>query len=128
MARVIGLGGLFFKAKNPEKLYTWYEKNLGLKRDKTSMAVLLSWADGTRSRRKGMTVWSIFPANTKYFRPSRAGFMMNFAVDDLDGMLARLRRNRAKIDPKVEDYGYGRFGWVMDPEGNRIELWEPAKR
>jgi predicted enzyme related to lactoylglutathione lyase len=54
--------------------------------------------------------------------------MMNFAVDDLDGMLARLRRNRAKIDPKVEDYGYGRFAWVMDPEGNRIELWEPAKR
>ncbi len=128
MARVIGLGGLFFKAKNPEKLYAWYEKNLGLKRDKTGMAVTLPWADGIRSRQKGMTVWSIFPADTKYFRPSRSAFMMNLAVDNLDGILARLRRNRAKVDPKVENYDYGRFAWVMDPEGNRIELWEPPKR
>jgi predicted enzyme related to lactoylglutathione lyase len=127
MARVIGMGGLFFKSKNPANLYTWYERNLGLKRDKTSMAVMLSWSEAFRSRPKGMTVWSIFPANTKHFRPSRACFMINFAVDDLDGMLARLRRNRAKVDPKVEEYDYGRFAWVMDPDGNRIELWEPPK-
>ena len=75
-----------------------------------------------------MTVWAIFPKDTKYFDPSRAGFMMNFIVEDLDALLATLREEGVEIDPKREDYDYGRFAWIMDPEGNRVELWEPPKR
>jgi predicted enzyme related to lactoylglutathione lyase len=75
-----------------------------------------------------MTVWAIFPKDTKYFDPSRAGFMMNFIVEDLDALLATLREEGVEIDPKREDYDYGRFAWIIDPEGNRIELWEPPKK
>jgi predicted enzyme related to lactoylglutathione lyase len=75
-----------------------------------------------------MTVWAIFPKDTKYFDPSRSGFMMNFIVEDLDGLLAALREEGVEVDPRREDYDYGRFAWIMDPEGNRIELWEPPKK
>jgi predicted enzyme related to lactoylglutathione lyase len=75
-----------------------------------------------------MTVWAIFPKDTKYFDPSRAGFMMNFIVEDLDALLATLREEGVEIDPKREDYDYGRFAWIIDPEGNRIELWEPPRK
>jgi lactoylglutathione lyase len=86
MARVTGLGGIFFKAKDPKKLYVWYEKKLGLRHDPSAEAVVFPWHDPRNPKRKGMTVWSIFPKNTKYFRPSRAPFMMNFRVADLDGL------------------------------------------
>ena len=75
----------------------------------------------------GGTAWSIFPGDTKYFDPSHAGFMVNYRVDDLDALLEALRAEGVWIDPKSEDYDYGRFAWIMDPDGNRIELWEPPK-
>jgi len=126
MQRVTGLGGLFFKARNPQKLYAWYEKHLGLKREPEN-GVMFRWREDNDRREPGCTVWSIFPRDTLYFRPSRASFMMNFRVDDLDGLLEALKREGVKIDPRREDYDYGRFAWIMDPEGNRIELWEPPK-
>jgi predicted enzyme related to lactoylglutathione lyase len=124
--RVTGLGGLFFKAENPEALYAWYEKHLGIKRGPEG-AVTFKWHDSAESGREGMTVWAIFPKSTTYFQPSRAEFMMNFRVADLDGLLQALKEEGVEIDPHREDYEYGRFAWIKDPEGNRIELWEPPK-
>ena len=127
MKRVNGLGGIFFKADHPEKLYAWYEKHLGLQRQ-AQEAVVFNWRQAHDPEKSGMTVWAIFPKDTKYFDPSRSGFMMNFIVEDLDGLLAALREEGVEVDPKREDYDYGRFAWIMDPEGNRIELWEPPKK
>ena len=122
MQRVIGVGGIFFKAKDPERLYQWYEKHLGLKRESDGSVVKMPWP---KSEEKGSTAFAIFPADTKYFNPSSSAFMLNFCVSDLDGLLKNLEAGGIEIDPKPEDYDYGRFAWIMDPEGNRIELWEP---
>jgi predicted enzyme related to lactoylglutathione lyase len=124
MRRVTGIGGIFFRAQDPEKLFAWYEKHLGIQRDPSGgFAGLFLWKDDGAA--EGMTVFSIFPADTKYFDPSRSSFMINFRVADLDALLAALQAEGVAIDPKREDYDYGRFAWIMDPEGNRIELWEP---
>jgi predicted enzyme related to lactoylglutathione lyase len=124
MERVTGLGGLFFKAENPEALYAWYERHLGLRRGEGE-AVTFRWRQHDGKETEGRTVWAIFPRTTRYFEPSSAGFMMNFRVADLDGLLKALKEEGVEIDPRREDYEYGRFAWIMDPEGNRIELWEP---
>jgi predicted enzyme related to lactoylglutathione lyase len=123
--RVTGIGGVFFKADDPEKLYVWYEKHLGLKREPHGQGVMLNWRDPENPERTGMTVWSLFKKDSEYFNPSRSSFMINYLVDDLDALLAALREEG--VDSKREDSDYGRFAWIMDPEGNRIELWEPPK-
>ncbi len=125
MKRVTGIGGVFFKAKDPEALYAWYEKHLGLRRNSQTQAVVFE-SEETCDRR-AQTIWSLFPHTTKYFEPSHASFMLNYRVDDLDGLVAALRNEGVEILGR-EDYDYGRFAWIMDPEGNRIELWEPAKK
>ncbi len=125
MGRVTGLGGLFFKAEDPEALYAWYEKHLGLKRG-SNQAVTFRWRQHDDKEKEGMTVWAIFPKTTRYFDPSRASFMMNVRVADLDVLLKVLKEEGIEIDPHREDYEYGRFAWIVDPEGNRIELWEPS--
>ena len=104
----------------PEKLYQWYERRLGLKRNAGEVVVF-----GSKTR---MTIWSLFPRNTTYFNPSRASFMINYRVEDLDALLELLREEGVKIDEHREDSEYGRFAWIMDPEGNRIEIWEPPKK
>jgi predicted enzyme related to lactoylglutathione lyase len=125
MKRVTGIGGIFFKSENPEKLYDWYENHLGIKRDPKA-GVCFAWREpGTGET--GYTVWSLFPRSTKYFDPSRSSFMVNYRVEDLDALLALLRQEGVEIDDRREDSEYGRFAWIMDPEGNRIELWEPPK-
>lgn len=126
MDRVTGIGGIFFTADDPERLYTWYERHLGLARD-ASEAVSFHWREAGESGRTAMTVWSIFPRDTDYFTPGRAGFMINYRVADLDGLLAQLREEGVTIDERREDHSYGRFAWIVDPEGNRIELWEPRE-
>lgn len=126
MQRVTGIGGFFFKADDPERLYGWYEKHLGLKRD-SSEAVVFKWRDAADPEKPGMTVWAIFAKTSKYFAPSRSSFMMNFRVENLDALLAALREEGVEIDPHREEYEYGRFAWIMDLEGNRIELWEPPQ-
>lgn len=118
MERVTGIGGVFFRAKDPEALNAWYAEHLG--------TVPPAGREGVWEQSAGPTVWSAFAADTDYFGRAEQAWMVNFRVADLDAMLAQLRAAGARVDPKVEDYAYGRFGWAHDPEGNRIELWQPT--
>ncbi len=127
MKRVTGIGGIFFKAETPEALYQWYEKHLGIRRAPDGSGAIFEWGGDNGDEPGGMTVWSIFPRDTKYFEPSASRFMINYRVQDLDGLLKALQEEGVQIDPHREDYEYGRFAWIMDPEGNRVELWEPPK-
>jgi predicted enzyme related to lactoylglutathione lyase len=120
MERVLGVGGIFFKAKDPAKLKAWYREHLGLPSDEHGETTFSAEGDPG-----ALLVWSPISANTKYFEPSQSAFMINFRVKDLHAMLAQLRAAGAEVDQKVQEESYGKFGWVMDPEGNRIELWEP---
>lgn len=120
MAKVVGIGGIFFKARDPEALSTWYAKHLGLDLHDFGGAMFAE-----NERRPGYTLWSPFPQNTRYFEPGDKDFMVNFRVDDLDALLASLRGAGVQVDPRVEVSEYGRFGWIVDPEGTRIELWQP---
>lgn len=124
MKRVTGLGGLFIKCKDPQAMYSWYEQHLGIERDE-SQSVSFAWRDVAEPEKTGMTVWALFPEETKYFDPSRSPFMMNFRVENLEQLLQALRAEGVQVDDKVESHEFGKFGWIMDPEGNRIELWEP---
>jgi len=125
MAKVIGIGGVFFKAADTEKTKAWYVKNLGLQADEHGY-VCLPWREKD-SNREHITVWSPFKEDTTHFAPSNKPYMINYVVDDLDGMLKQMREAGATVDDKVQaEEGYGRFGWAMDPDGTRIELWEPA--
>jgi predicted enzyme related to lactoylglutathione lyase len=124
MKRVTGIGGIFFKAKDPKKLAAWYRKHLGVEIEHDTMATYKCKAGASRAR-PGSTVWSVMPKTSKYFKPSKSPFMINYRVDDLHALLKQLRRERVAVDPAVEDTEFGKFGWVMDPEGNRVELWEP---
>ena len=124
-ARVTGIGGIFFKAKDSKAMVRWYRRHLGIHIEDS--VALFAWRGGRDGKVRGHTVWSIFPAKTTYFGEGGASFMINYRVKDLDGVLAALRDEGVKADRKVEDTEYGRFGWITDPEGNRIELWEPPK-
>lgn len=112
MERVLGIGGIFFKAKDPEGLKKWYEEYLGMPGSE--------W--GTMFQDNGLITWSIFPADSDYY-PGQ--LMINYRVANLDAMLEQLKKGGATID-KVEDSDYGRFAWATDPEGNRFELWQAA--
>jgi catechol 2,3-dioxygenase-like lactoylglutathione lyase family enzyme len=127
MKRVTGIGGIFFKSDDPERLYRWYEKHLGIVRESHGQGASFHWREPDDQQEDGLTAWSIFPSNTKYFDPSRAGHMINYRVDDLDALLAALKAEGVEVDPHREDCDYGRFAWIMDPDGNRIELWEPTR-
>jgi predicted enzyme related to lactoylglutathione lyase len=124
MKRVTGIGGIFFKSKDPNTLRAWYREHLGVESDGANGAAF-QWREADQPDREGMTIWSAFPDDTRYFDPSAAPFMINYRVANLDWLLAQLREEGVAVDPKVEDSDYGRFAWIMDPEGNRIELWEP---
>ena len=125
MRRVTGIGGVFFKAKNPKEMGEWYAKHLGIVPQEG--AAVFRWRELDDPDSVGYTVWSAFDKDTKYFDPSKSPFMINYRVDDLDALLEQLRAEGVEVDDKVEEYEYGRFAWIMDPEGNRIELWEPSK-
>jgi predicted enzyme related to lactoylglutathione lyase len=123
MKRVVGIGGVFFKAKNPEKLREWYRDHLGFNLEEWGGAVFQpNAANGPIDKEK--TVWSLFPSDSDYFAPSTQAFMINYRVDDLHALLAQLRAEGCAVDAKVDESEFGKFGWVMDPEGNRVELWE----
>ena len=127
MKRVTGIGGIFFKADNPRTLSAWYEKHLGLASGPGGQGGMFHWRDDENPERRGMTVWSLFEKQSNYFDPSSAQFMVNYRVDDLDALLNALRAEGVEIDPKREEHEYGKFAWITDPEGNKIELWEPPK-
>ena len=117
MERVVGIGGWFVRADDPDALTSWYRDNLGLDLDENGQ-----WQAGG-----GPTVFAAFPADTDYFGSRSQPVMLNFTVRDLDAMLAQLRDRGADVADEVQDFeGVGRFGWVTDPEGNRIELWQPS--
>jgi len=126
MKRVTGIGGIFFKARDPDGLKDWYRERLGIVPGADG-TVTFEWRNKERPDEIGYTVWAPFSQDTEYFDPSTASFMVNFRVDDLYGLLERLREEGVTVDDKTEDSEYGRFGWVMDPEGNRVELWEPPQ-
>jgi catechol 2,3-dioxygenase-like lactoylglutathione lyase family enzyme len=126
LKRVTGLGGVFFKAKDPKKLQEWYSDHLGIQPDDDG-TVTFKWLELDNPDRRGYTVWAPFPSNTKYFKPSRAPFMINFRVGNLEELLTALKEEGVKVDDRVEEIEQGKFGWIMDPEGNRIELWEPPE-
>jgi catechol 2,3-dioxygenase-like lactoylglutathione lyase family enzyme len=122
--RIIGIGGVFFKSANRDQTREWYSKHLGLA-DK-GQGAMLPWREHDDPQKEHVTVWSVFPASTKYFDPSPAPFMINYIVDDMDALLDRLKQEGVKIDAKRMDESYGRFAWIYDLDGNKIELW-PAK-
>jgi len=129
--RATGIGGVFFKAKEPAKLGAWYRDHLGIalepagKGPNAMQYCVFKWREKDHSDTVGSTVFSIFPEGSKYFDPSTAPFMMNFRVANLERLLAELKSEGVTVDDKIEDESNGRFAWVMDPEGHRIELWEP---
>ncbi|SDR01185.1 Catechol 2,3-dioxygenase [Pseudoxanthomonas sp. CF385] len=122
MKRVTGIGGIFFKSADPKALSAWYRDHLGLDTSEWGGAIFPWGGEGSPS---GMTIWSPFKQDTTYMAPSTASFMINFRVADLDALLAVLRAEGCNVvgDPQVSEQG--KFGWVLDPEDNKVELWEP---
>ena len=119
--RVTGIGGLFFKTNNPDKIKDWYGKHLGLPVD--AYGCTFWWKD--KEGNECSTQWSPFKENTEYFKPSEKQFMMNFRVENLHELLTVLKEEGVTVVGDIEEYSYGKFGWILDPEGNKIELWEP---
>ncbi len=124
MPQVRGIGGIFFKSNNPELLKSWYEKHLGIV-SRPDVGAVFAWRRADDPSMEQQTVWSVFPASTRYFDPSKSPFMLNYIVDDLDATLEALRAHGVQVDERIERYPYGNFGWITDPDGNKIELWEP---
>jgi catechol 2,3-dioxygenase-like lactoylglutathione lyase family enzyme len=123
--RILGIGGVFFKSANRDQMREWYSKHLGIA-DKGGGA-MLPWREHDDPQKEHVTVWTIFPSSTKYLDPSQP-FMINYIVDDLDALLDRLKQEGVKIDAKRMDASYGRFAWIYDVDGNKIELWQPSAK
>lgn len=125
MKRVTGIGGVFLKAKDPKAMTDWYQRHLGI--DFNGQPYYpFQWVNPHHPTAPGSTVFSFFNDNTTYFQPSEKPLMINFRVADLRGLLAALEKEGVQIVGEVQEYPYGKFGWIMDPEGNKIELWEPV--
>ena len=120
--RVTGLGGFFFKSKDPDVIKSWYKKHLGIPTDQYGWTFW--WKD--EKGNKCSTQWSPFTEDTQYFSPSKKQFMMNFRVENLHELIAVLKEEGVTVVGEIEEYDYGKFGWILDPEGNKIELWEPV--
>lgn len=122
MAKVLGVGGIFFKSPDPKRLYDWYARHLGME--------LSEWGTAYFPQNlpaNSQTVWSAFPAATEYFAPSSKEFMFNLIVDDLEEALKQVKSGGAELIGDIEKMEYGSFGWFIDPDGNKVELWEPIK-
>jgi predicted enzyme related to lactoylglutathione lyase len=124
MKRVTGIGGFFFKSKTPKELMAWYKEHLGIDADPYG-GWTFEWLEKDHPARVGQTVFNPFKADTDYFAPSNEPYMFNLRVDDLHALIAQLRREGVQVVGEVQDSEYGKFGWVVDPEGRKIELWEP---
>lgn len=122
-SRVTSIGGIFFKSENPQKLKEWYARHLGLGIDKYGTNFV--WRQADDKNRYGYTQWSPFKASTEYFEPSRKDFMLNYRVQNLRQLIEKLRQEGVVVLDTIEEYEYGNFVHIMDPEGNKIELWEP---
>lgn len=123
MKRVTGIGGVFFKCKDPDKVKDWYNKHLGLKTDQ--WGTNFEWRESDNSEVKGHTQWSPFTDDTKYFEPSQKDFMINYRVENLVELIEELKNEGVTVVDEIETYDYGKFVHILDVEGNKIELWEP---
>jgi predicted enzyme related to lactoylglutathione lyase len=122
MKRVTGIGGVFFKAKDPEKMKAWYGTHLGI--PSNQYGATFNWYE--KNGDKGTTAWNPFKEDTSYFSPSEKQFMFNYRVENLEALLELLRAEGVTVVGDMEVFDYGKFAWIMDPEGNKIELWEPV--
>jgi predicted enzyme related to lactoylglutathione lyase len=123
MKKVNAICGIFFKCKDPDQMKQWYKEHLGLNTD--PYGTNFEWRHADNPEKKGFSLWSPFAENTKYFEPSTKDFMINFRVDDLEALVQELKLQGVQILDEIATYDYGKFVHVMDPEGNKIELWEP---
>ena len=124
MKRVTGIGGIFFKAKDAPALQAWYKRHLGIDVQEWG-GTAFTWTDGEGKPVAGTTIWSIGSAQGDHFAPSTATFMVNYRVEDLYALVKVLREEGCNVLDKIDDSEYGKFAWVIDPEGNKVELWQP---
>jgi predicted enzyme related to lactoylglutathione lyase len=124
MKKVTGIGGIFFKCKDPEALKQWYGQHLGLQAGEYGAS--FEWRQADDATKKGLTQWSPFDEHTTHFDPSEKGFMINYRVENLEALLEELIKEGVTIVDAMETYEYGKFVHILDPEGNKIELWEPT--
>jgi predicted enzyme related to lactoylglutathione lyase len=123
MKKVTGIGGIFFKCKDPKKVTEWYQKHLGL--NTNPYGASFEWFEGYDSTKKAQTQWTAFSETTKYFDPSTKEFMINYRVADLTALVEELKKEGVTILDEIKTYDYGKFVHILDAEGNKIELWEP---
>jgi len=123
MKRVTGIGGIFFKCERPQEVLEWYHEHLGI--SPVGECGIFEWVQKDSPGEIGHTAWGPFERETRYFRPSQKDFMINYRVENLEALIGQLREEGIEVVGEIEEYEYGKFGWIMDPEGNKIELWEP---
>ena len=123
LKKVTGIGGIFFKCKDPKKIREWYKTNLGL--NTNDYGAVFEWRQGADTAKKGFTQWSPFNEKTKYFEPSAKDYMINYRVENIVALVTELKKNNVTILDTIETYDYGKFVHVLDAEGNKLELWEP---
>ncbi|MFQ5348440.1 MAG: VOC family protein [Rhodothalassiaceae bacterium] len=123
---VTAIGGAFFRARDASAMQDWYREMLGLDIDAGFGGTVFRWPTADRAEPEGMTVWAPFAADSRYFHPGTADFMINHRVSDLDALIAHLTAGGVPLAGEIEEHPYGRFAWVLDPEGRKIELWEPG--
>lgn len=124
MKKVTGIGGIFFKSKDPKAANEWYKTHLGIEANQYGAS--FEWLQADDSSKKGITQWTPFTENTKYFEPSPKDFMINYRVDNLEALVEELKKENVTVLDKIETYDYGKFVHILDLEGNKIQLWEPA--
>ncbi|ASZ14059.1 VOC family protein [Chitinophaga pendula] len=124
MKKVTGIGGIFFKCKDPKQMKEWYQKHLGL--NTNEYGATFEWYQSEDNTKKGVTQWSPFAEATKYFEPSAKDFMINYRVENLEALVEQLKKEGVTIVDQIETFDFGKFVHIIDVEGNKIELWEPA--
>ncbi len=124
MKRVTGIGGFFFRCEDPQSILEWYSKHLGI--SPVGESAIFEWKQREHPDKFGHTVWGPFAKSTRYFDPSKKDFMINYRVEDLENLIEQLKKEGVEVVGEIESYDYGKFGWILDPEGNKIELWEPV--
>lgn len=125
MKRVTGLGGIFFKAKDPKSIKAWYKRHLDLPIDEYGASFRWHELEKPEAKVPALTAWSPFKDDTTYFSPSDKPFMLNYRVENLENLMKILKEEGVTIVGEMQEFPYGKFGWILDPEGNKIELWEP---
>lgn len=124
MKKVTGIGGIFFKCKDPEKMKDWYSKNLGLQTDEYGTS--FEWCQADFPEKKGYTAWNTFPETTNYLEPSKKDFMINYRVENIEALVEELKKDGVNVLDEIETFEYGKFVHILDIEGNKIELWQPV--